>query len=391
MLLTTANANAQPQCGYEVQLIQAPACPPFGPRPTNGFGISEQGNIVGRYLDCADAYDQSFMWTEGTGFVILEKQLPVIFSQAHAIENGLIVGWAEFIDIGRRGFLHDGHKVVNLGTLEGGNWSEAHAINSKGQIAGFWGNSLTGPWQAFIWQDGVMNDLGPSIGGEDNRAFGINENGAITGWWKPKQGGERLAFIWEDGQMTDLGPIPGGFSSLGFGININNQVTGGGFLQEPDGSGILTHAFSWEKGEMINIGVLPGFPRSSGLDISDDGTIIGQAWGAGQSGFIWQDGVMSDLDDFIGDHRDVHIEIAYEINNSGQITGTASGPFGIAAVLLTPIDSPLGDLDADCQITTADLQLLLDTWGLCNGCSADLDGNGIVNTNDLLILFSNWG
>ncbi len=394
-MIMCANANAQTECGYEVQLIQAPACPPFGPRPTNGFGISEEGNIVGSYLDCANGYSQAFMWTPNTGFVIIPTPPETIMSAASDIEGALIVGSMELDgdELGALGFIYnfETEEFINMSTLPGGTRSIAFAVNTTGQITGYWGNHVTGPWQAFIWEDGEMIDLGPSIGGVGNRTFDINEKGAITGWRREANGKEQIAFLWHNEQMTDLGPIPGGFTSEALGINIQNQITGAGLLPEPDGQGTLTRAFLWDKGQMINLGTLPGFPRSAGLHINDDKIVVGRVWGNGQSGIIWKDGVIIDLNDLISSDLDIHIETANAINNAGQITGTASGPFGIAAVLLTPIDSPLGDLDADCQITTADLLILLGEWGPCKGCPADLDGNGIVSTSDLLILLSNWG
>ena len=60
-------------------------------------------------------------------------------------------------------------------------------------------------------------------------------------------------------------------------------------------------------------------------------------------------------------------------------------------------DVPLGDLDGDCTVGRTDLDILLDTWGLCadcklpGDCPADLDGDCTVGVVDLLILLGNWG
>ena len=55
---------------------------------------------------------------------------------------------------------------------------------------------------------------------------------------------------------------------------------------------------------------------------------------------------------------------------------------------------PLGDLNGDGVVGTADLLALLAAWGPCPGapepCLADLDGNGIVSTADLLALLVGW-
>ena len=140
---------------------------------------------------------------------------------------------------------------------------------------------------------------------------------------------------------------------------------------------------------MIDLATLPGFPRGRAESINDAGTIVGQSWAPGLTAFIWQDGVMTDLNELIP--PEFQILTALAINNAGQITGTAGGAPGLAAFLLTPIDPPVGDLDGDCTVGASDLLILLTNWGPCKGCPSDLDGDGSVGASDLLILLVNWG
>jgi hypothetical protein len=58
-------------------------------------------------------------------------------------------------------------------------------------------------------------------------------------------------------------------------------------------------------------------------------------------------------------------------------------------MLLTPVNSPNGDLDGDCDVDVSDLLFLLDDWG-SQSLISDLNGDGIVNVFDLLILLANW-
>lgn len=60
----------------------------------------------------------------------------------------------------------------------------------------------------------------------------------------------------------------------------------------------------------------------------------------------------------------------------------------------TKIQGPVGDLDGDGVVGTADLIILLGMWGRCDNCReciADLDGDCTVGTGDLITLLGNWG
>ena len=154
------------------------------------------------------------------------------------------------------------------------------------------------------------------------------------------------AFIWDDGEAVSLPAIPAGVTSLGFAINDDGQVVGYGLIEVPE---LTTH------------------------------------------GFIWSDGQMTDLNDLISPPFQVYR--AWAINNSGQITGQGGVGTGTMAVLLTPVESPVGDINGDCQVGIVDFLLLLSNWGLCppqGACVEDLDGDGVVGIIDFLLLLTNW-
>ncbi|TVQ32420.1 MAG: hypothetical protein EA376_05995 [Phycisphaeraceae bacterium] len=64
------------------------------------------------------------------------------------------------------------------------------------------------------------------------------------------------------------------------------------------------------------------------------------------------------------------------------------------SITLEP-DGVLGDLNGDNCVGSADLSILLGSWGPCpappNACIADLTGNGSVGSADLSTLLGNWG
>ena len=71
--------------------------------------------------------------------------------------------------------------IVNLGTL-GGPSSEAHAINDRCQIVG-WAQTPSNLTHAFLWEDGVMNDLG-TLGGNWSSASDILSIATSESRWK---------------------------------------------------------------------------------------------------------------------------------------------------------------------------------------------------------------
>ena len=402
--VATPSAHAQIPCEYEVTaIIQAPECPPFGFPPTIGMGISEPIDgglpyVVGHVQSCVIGPDVAFLWTPGQGIQLIPTPPGTLASEAVDIEGTRIVGNFNLEDDGLSGlgFLYDyeANEFTNLGTLPGGTRSEALAVNAAGQITGYWGNHVIGPWQAFLWQHGVMNDLGPSIGGANNRGLDMNDNGAITGWMGNAPIIKSNAFIWDQGKVTILPFIPGGFSSAGEAINSRGDVAGLGWMFDKDANEDIRRAFAWIDGEMILLGTLPGYPESSAKGINDDRTVVGHAFTNTSRAFVWNDGVMTDLNDLVSPDLGLNIKVANAINQAGQITGQATSQDGIVAFVLTPIEPRLGDLDGDCTVGVSDLLLLLGSWGPCNTCDdcrADLDGDCSVGVKDLLILLGNWG
>ena len=115
--------------------------------------------------------------------------------------------------------------------------------------------------------------------------------------------------------------------------------------------------------------------------------------------FIWQNGVMTDLNDLIPADADLLMTLPTAINDAGQITGWAKTPPFMGApsvaVLLTPPPPVPGDLDGDCTVGVIDLLSLLSAWGPCLDpcpptCFGDMDADCNVGVIDLLLLLANW-
>jgi len=171
-------------------------------------------------------------------------------------------------------FLHDG-QMHDLGTM-GGAAARANAINDAGQITGTsqyracdaW--DLPCPTHAFIYADGVWQDLGVLFGSEEvSEGHDINNHGQVVGRsWTDANGGGYAAFLYDENGMHDLCLLANctayGWTRLYEASSINDlgEITGSGQI---DGQ---THAFLIQPHD----GPLPEI-CDDGIDNDEDGQI----------------------------------------------------------------------------------------------------------------------
>lgn len=157
----------------------------------------------------------------------------------------------------------------------------------------------------------TITDLGDLGHGTYSFAYDINDGGQVVG--ESYFNGPR-AFLWQNGIMTDLGLLPGGGrggyitdGSIAHGINNNGQVVGRSVA-----NGVTAmHGFLWQNGIMTDIGdVGTAHPFYSAFEINDSGQVVGTAPGGG---FIW--------DSVNGRTALPGVQQALDINNSGQVAG----------------------------------------------------------------------
>src|SRR5580700_2282914 len=90
------------------------------------------------------------------------------------------------------------YKITDLGDLPSGNFSQAQAINARGQISGMAGDS-SGNGVVILYSKGKMTDLG-SLGGGKAIGNAINKSAQIAGYSTNASGTYR-AFVTVNGQL----------------------------------------------------------------------------------------------------------------------------------------------------------------------------------------------
>jgi probable HAF family extracellular repeat protein len=143
--------------------------------------ISDARVVVG-YYSGSDVNLDCLRWSAGEGVVDLGMMADGDFCRAWAINrSGVIVGQAS-VESGGAGlaFRYENGEFRNLGTLPGGAWSWALAINNQGHIVG-WSSPDPAPDHAFLWSGGAMKDIGASSDFENTVAKSINDHGDIVG------------------------------------------------------------------------------------------------------------------------------------------------------------------------------------------------------------------
>jgi probable HAF family extracellular repeat protein len=250
----------------------------------------------------------------GDGYTPVQLESPG-FAFAFGINNhGQVVGRATMPSGETHAALWDRGRLVDLGTLPGGTYSEAYAINDVAQVVG-WSmtdqstcTAFDGCWHAFLWEDGTMTDLGGLDPRFQSYAYSINNRGQISGTSATADYpfGYFRAVTWLRGELIDLGLPESATDAFAFGINARGTAVGSAYI----GRNV---PIQWSRGTMIEL-PLPAGSSGEARKINDGGQVVGAG---GNRALLWHDGELTILPNPAGAARSE----AYDINNQGVIVG----------------------------------------------------------------------
>ena len=257
-----------------------------------------------------------------------------------------------------RGFVWENGTMRELPTL-GGTHGFATAVNNRGQVVGWAETPVHDPtctgtqvlqFRAVLWEPekGGTRELAPFPGDSTSAATAINQSGVVVGIsgdcdQAVGRFSARHAVLWEkNGTVTEIPNLGGTTWHTPMDINARGDVVG---FSNPPGAGdpegeFISRAFFWSRGSKtaLDLGTLPGDLFSEAFAINARGQVVGVSFGGanGSRAFLWQNGVMVDLNDLVVSHG--VLVSAQDINDAGQITGRIRDAAGVTRTFVaTPV------------------------------------------------------
>jgi len=189
-------------------------------------------------------------------------------SDANDINDaGTIVGWSRVATGTHHAFVYSGGSMTNIGAAYGWNTaSEARAINNSNVAVGYYVGAFG--FQAFRWTTGGVLDLvdsyeswwWPPFPPMQSSAQSISDSGAIVGWRSALGSSPGIATVWPAPYSVfyDLEPDPWGVGTQATDINADGFVLG-------HGTGSGTHRWRFTAGTYPSPRVtVPGITGSTG-------------------------------------------------------------------------------------------------------------------------------
>ena len=297
--------------------------------------VNNHGQVVGNaIISKSSPYERVFIYDVAEG--LAEVNMPILGGSLYPTDmndNGDVVGGLS--GTGSRAFFWSegsGYIDIHPEGVDSVDYSVATAINNAGEVAlllrreGGKGK----PYNAARWNVADGWELISSFGTSEDAPNDINEAGYIV--WNSSDTGSnniRGVVINPENEFTDighLGPPSSWHETFAFEINDTGQVVGSSVL--PGGR----RAFVWTSVDgFVDISVDQwngiAVAESSATAINNYSMVGGHIRSSyptsyfSQKAFVWQDGVVTYLDDLIGDPT-INLQSVVDISDTGYIIAT---------------------------------------------------------------------
>ncbi len=361
-----ASAQLTSNAQYDVVKFSAS----LGGTQSRGMAINDGGWVAG-WSNLSDGTRQAALWRNGSITNLLTLGGPRSTVPWPGLNNdGMIVGISHTNEVDPldeswsceeagflpgaatnlicRGFVWESDVMRELGTL-GGNHSFAAGVNNRGLVVGWAETPVHDPtcsptsaqvlqFRAVIWDPKSGSNgkvkaraLRPFENDSASAATAINDEGiavGISGDCDQAVGrfSARHAVRWDkNGKASEIPNLGGAAWHTPMDINAQGDVVG---FSNPAGGAdpgaFAAQAFLWTPGAATatNLGTLGDDVLSQAFAINSRGQVVGVSFGgsSGARAFLWQDGVLMNLNDLVNIAPDV-LQSAQDINEAGQITG----------------------------------------------------------------------
>jgi len=210
------------------------------------------------------------------------------------------------------------YQVIDLGeptSFFGKVWF-LYNINDSGQVAGTEPLGLMN-LNAFIWEDGSKYYI-TAGDSRENWANNISNSSILVGTESEFDGFIAIAipFYWQGGVTTYLETLPGITYTEALAVNDAGEIVG--YMADAMSTQFST-AVLWKDNKIIVLEKLnSGDEYNMATDINSHGQIIGYSGKSDDKrAFLWQSGLMQDLDTLPGDVS----AVAEAINEQSQVVG----------------------------------------------------------------------
>ncbi|MCC5648073.1 DUF3466 family protein, partial [Nostoc sp. CHAB 5824] len=242
--------------------------------------------------------------------------------------RGDVVGSFYSLDGSFSAFLYKDGVYQNLGDSSM-IFSSANAINDNGTVVGAF-STVTEGSPAFS-NGGLLQPLTPTFtDAQRNRlsatATRINNSGQIVGTYTANTADlPRRSFFYENGQFKDIGDFRGYVGTEGVYSTNVSDINSNGNVVGTSWGGVDTqnsiHAFVSAGGQLTDLGVLPGGLNSGAAALNDSGVVVGYSSVNGNQrdhAVLWDNGNITDLQELMGLSL-VDSSSAVDINNTGAV------------------------------------------------------------------------